>query len=47
MDLIIGFKFFLGLIKGFLEIVEWEDGNIYLLLCVEVILDLYLFYIGC
>lgn len=47
MDINIGFKFLSGFIKGFNEIVEWEDGNIYLLLKVEISFDFYLFYIGC
>lgn len=46
LDIIIGYKFFSGLIKLIKEIVEFE-GEIYLFICVEILLDLYLFYIGC
>lgn len=42
-----GYCFFSIFIKIFNEIVEWEDGNIYLVIKVEVSFDMYLFYIGC
>lgn len=46
VDISIDFKFLLGFIKSLSEIIKWEDGNEYLLLCVEIFFDLYLFYIG-
>ena len=46
MDSTTGFKFLSGSTKGSSETVEWEDGNTYPLLRVEVTSDSHPFYTG-
>lgn len=46
MDTNSGFKFLTGSTKGSNETVEWEDGNTYPLLKVEVSSDTHPFYTG-
>ncbi len=41
-----GFKFLTGSTKGSAETIEWEDGNTYPLLKVEVSADSHPFYTG-
>jgi large subunit ribosomal protein L31 len=46
MDSTTGFKFLAGSTKGSQETVEWEDGNTYPLIRVEVTSDSHPFYTG-
>lgn len=46
MDTNSGFKFLTGSTKGSNETIEWEDGNTYPLLKVEVSSDTHPFYTG-
>ena len=46
MDTNTGFKFLSGSTKGSNETVEWEDGNTYPLLKVEISSDSHPFYTG-
>lgn len=41
-----GFKFLTGSTKGSAETIEWEDGNTYPLLKVEISADSHPFYTG-
>jgi large subunit ribosomal protein L31 len=46
LDTSTGFKFLSGSTKGSAETVEWEDGNTYPLLKVEISSDSHPFYTG-
>ena len=46
MDTTTGFKFLSGSTKSSNETVQWEDGNEYPLLCVEITSDSLPFYTG-
>ena len=46
MDTTTGFKFLTGSTKGSKETVEWEDGNTYPLIRVEISSDSHPFYTG-
>ncbi|GAF67118.1 50S ribosomal protein L31 [Bacillus sp. TS-2] len=46
MDTSTGFKFLSGSTKGSAETIEWEDGNTYPLLKVEISADSHPFYTG-
>jgi len=46
MDTTTGFKFLSGSTKGSEETVEWEDGNTYPLIRVEISSDSHPFYTG-
>ena len=46
MDTTTGFKFLSGSTKGSSEKVEWEDGNTYPMIRVELSSDSYPFYTG-
>ncbi|MCM3760051.1 type B 50S ribosomal protein L31 [Alkalihalobacillus oceani] len=46
MDTSTGFKFLSGSTKGSSETIEWEDGNTYPLLKVEISADSHPFYTG-
>lgn len=45
-DVIFDFKILICFIMVMKEIIQWEDGNEYLLVKVEIFLVLYLFYMG-
>lgn len=46
MDISSGFKFLSGSTKGASETIEWEDGNSYPLIKVEISSDTHPFYTG-
>ncbi|MFC5711536.1 type B 50S ribosomal protein L31 [Thalassorhabdus alkalitolerans] len=46
MDTSTGFKFLTGSTKGSSETIEWEDGNTYPLIKVEISSDSHPFYTG-